>query len=122
MGLSAAAAFRKYTWGYSSGFGSSNNRKYLSTYRCSMISDRNLEIIGVYILSIAAVLTAWGGYQAALWSGIQDAGYNDSMALHSEAASDHSEAGRLRMLDVELFLQWMNALAEKKPLLQKFYS
>jgi hypothetical protein len=56
-----------------------------------------LEIVSVFILSVASLAAAWSGYQATGWSGEQS-------QLYSEASDARIESMRLSLVDQQLTL------------------
>jgi hypothetical protein len=46
--------------------------------------ERALELSAILLLSLAAVATAWSGYQASRWSGEQSRGYAQASATRIE--------------------------------------
>ena len=71
--------------------------------------ERILELGAVLLMSLAAVATAWSGYQAARWSGEQAQGYAKASAtrIKSQQAATHS--GQVRIDDLLYFNGWLNA-------------
>jgi len=65
-----------------------------------------LEIVEAVMLSLIAIATAWGSYQAARWNGRQGLLYGTSSRLRVEAAVAAAEGGQLRLLDVTTFNAW----------------
>lgn len=72
--------------------------------------DRRFELTEAVLLSLAAVLAAWAGFQAARWSGQQSDAYNDAGAARVEAVRASTLADQERTVDVVLFTQWLAAL------------
>jgi hypothetical protein len=60
-------------------------------------------------MGVVAVATAWGGYQAARWSGLQSAKYVEASGLRVEATLAATRAGQLTLYDLDEFNQWLNA-------------
>jgi hypothetical protein len=83
--------------------------------------ERRLEIAATVLLSIAAVATAWSGYQAALWDGIQSSDYTQASAARTKAAENHLEANQDRMIDLNLVESYLNAQAIGQPQLANHY-
>jgi hypothetical protein len=50
-----------------------------------------LEFTEATVLAIVAIATAWGGYQAALWSGHQSELYGQASKLRVEAGSEQDQ-------------------------------
>src|SRR3954468_3616362 len=73
--------------------------------------ERILELAAVVLLSLTTLATAWSGYQAARWSGEQSALYARASALRVQAGQQHTRAGQLRIDDLVLFDDWLEARA-----------
>jgi hypothetical protein len=69
-----------------------------------------VELVFTVILAIAAVGTAWAGFQSAKWSGVQANSYAAASAARIESSRLSTEASQLRTVDVITFTQWLNAL------------
>jgi hypothetical protein len=69
-----------------------------------------IELVFTVILALAAVGTAWAGFQSAKWSGVQANSYADASAARIESSRLSSEATQLRTVDVITFTEWLNAL------------
>lgn len=85
-------------------------------------TDRVLEIIMAIILGIVAVATAWSGYQAARWGGVQSTLYSRAGALRTESVRAANEGLIEMLLDVDIFTQWVNAESDDNEPLADFYS
>ena len=73
------------------------------------------------LLALAALATAWSGYQASVWSGIQSAQYTSSSVLRGKAAAKADEVARLRMVDAAMFTKWLEAAVEHRDTLALYY-
>jgi hypothetical protein len=71
--------------------------------------ERMLELGAVLLLSITTLATAWSGYQAARWSGDQSQKYAQASAGRIKAQRETTSAGQLRIADLVLFNDWLNA-------------
>jgi hypothetical protein len=71
--------------------------------------DRRVEMIAAILLSCATVLTAWSAYQATRWSGDQASDYTTASALRTESVRASTLANRQVLIDVETFLNWLDA-------------
>jgi hypothetical protein len=85
------------------------------------LSEKRLEIVATFLLSVAAVATAWSGYQAALWDGIQSSNYTQASASRTRASQNHLEANQDRIIDLELLENFLNAEAMGETELADFY-
>lgn len=69
------------------------------------------ELISAILLAIATVGTAWCAYQSAVWSGIQAFRIAESNRLSREATMLHLAANQQAMLDISVFLSYLDARA-----------
>jgi hypothetical protein len=76
--------------------------------------ERILELGAVLLLSLTTLATAWSGYQAARWSGEQSQHYARASATRVKAQQASTLAGQLRIGDLLLFDDWLNAHADGK--------
>ena len=80
-----------------------------------------MEIAATVLLSIAVVATAWSGYQAALWDGIQARDYTQASAARTSAAQNNLEANQNRIIDLSLVESYLDARAIGQLQLAEFY-
>ena len=83
--------------------------------------DRHFELLRRPSLSMAAVATAWSGYQAARWHGEQARAQSASIAARVESTRAANVANRQGEIDVALFTQWVDAYARDEVELAAFY-
>lgn len=84
-------------------------------------SERWLELGAILLLSLATLATAWSGYQAALWSGIQSQRYSQASALRVRADEDSVSGGQIHLGDLMLVNGWFNATESGNPKLAAAY-
>jgi hypothetical protein len=72
-------------------------------------TSRWLELGAVVLLSLATLATAWSGYQAALWSGVQSQRYSQASALRVRADEYSVSGGQTHLGDLMLVNGWFNA-------------
>jgi hypothetical protein len=80
-----------------------------------------VEIMAAVVISIAAALTSWVGFQAALWDGEQAAHYAQAGAVRVTATRAATAGGQMETADLLMFQQWLNATAQNETELQDFY-
>jgi hypothetical protein len=80
------------------------------------------ESLGLLLLSLATVGTAWCSYQATTWGAAGQRIMNQSVAASRRAATDHLRASQVALLDVLLFSQHINARAGSNEPLARFYA
>ena len=84
--------------------------------------ERRFEIVSTFILACAALFTAWSGYQASLWDGIQSSDYSRASALRVEAAQQESEANQYRLGHLDAFTTWLQAQTSGNDELASFFA
>jgi hypothetical protein len=77
--------------------------------------DRRVELIAAIMLSIATVVTAWSAYQATRWSGDQAENYTQASATRTESVRNSTLANRQILIDVDTFLNWLDAMQSGDP-------
>jgi len=84
-------------------------------------TERWFEVITAIMLGVVAVATAWSGYQATRWAGEQSTLYAQASALRVESTRDSTLAGQLRIYDVILVNNWINAYTQGNTKLANLY-
>ena len=84
------------------------------------MTDRT-EIVATVLLSLAAVATAWSGYQATRWNGEQTKASSRTNAIRIDAARAQGLAEAQKEVDVATFIQWIDAYAQDQTELKEFY-
>ena len=82
---------------------------------------RRLEVVATVLLSLAAVATAWSGYQATRWNGEQAKAAGRTNAIRVEAARAQGLSLAQTQVDVATFVQWVDAYALERTELADFY-
>jgi hypothetical protein len=80
------------------------------------------DIAAVVVISIAAVLTAWCGYESARWSELQAESYNNAMALRIQASEARDRGNALTSIDVGLYVQYLTAKDAGRTTFAKYLS
>ena len=70
---------------------------------------QTLELVEVAMLAVVAVATAWSGYQAAQWDGLQALRYGQSSHLRFEAEAASTLGGQQLVADTAAFNTWLQA-------------
>lgn len=84
------------------------------------MTDRT-ELVATVLMSVAAVATAWSGYQATRWNGEQTKASSRTNAIRIEAARAQGLAEAQKQVDVATFIQWIDAYAQDRAELAEFY-
>jgi hypothetical protein len=80
-----------------------------------------LELVSTILIAVAAVATAWSGYQSARWSGEQAKAYARANAARLESTRASGLANAQTQIDVATFTQWVDAFALEQEELADFY-
>jgi hypothetical protein len=82
---------------------------------------QRLEVLATILLAVAAVATAWSGYQATRWNGEQAKASSTTNAIRIEAARAQGLSEAQTQIDVATFTQWVDAYAREETQLADFY-
>ena len=82
---------------------------------------RWFEVVTAIMLGMVAVATAWSGYQAARWGGVQSTAYAQASALRVASTHDSTLAGQLRLYDLALVNSWLDAYSQGNSKLANIY-
>lgn len=80
-----------------------------------------IEAAAAIVLSLAGLATTWSGFQAALWDGRQAEHYARAGAIRSEATKRALDADMREEVELQLFIEWMDATAAGDARLAQFY-
>jgi hypothetical protein len=80
-----------------------------------------VEVVATVILALAAVATAWSGYQASRWHGQQAIAFSHANAARVESTRASDLADSQTEIDVATFTQWLDAYARHETELAAFY-
>lgn len=83
--------------------------------------ERRFEIVATVLLALTALATAWSGYQASLWDGVQSSNYTQASAARTEASQNHTEANQFRLADLGVFENYIDATVSGDTRLADFY-
>ncbi|GAA2033351.1 hypothetical protein GCM10009819_16790 [Agromyces tropicus] len=71
---------------------------------------RASEIVGVFLLSVVAVLTAWCGFQASKWGGEMSIAFSQASSARIQAANAEGEARSARTFDLTIYSAYVQAV------------
>ena len=80
-----------------------------------------IDVVATTVLALAAVATAWSGYQASRWHGEQAIAFSRANASRLESTRAASHADTQAQIDVATFTQWVDAYARDETRLAAFY-
>jgi hypothetical protein len=84
------------------------------------LSDRIVDVATVVLISLAAVATAWCGYQAARWSALQALDFSRANAARIDASIVANRADDVRAIEIALFVQYEAAVFRRDDAFAKF--
>lgn len=82
--------------------------------------DFFVDVAAVGLISLATVLTAWCGYQAARWSTLATRQYQEASSTRLAGATHAGRANALEIVDINLFLQYIIAVDESHTAVRDF--
>ena len=82
--------------------------------------DRWIEFLSAAILALAAISTAWCGYQAARWGGIQAVSFIEAIAAQQNSIQQANQAVLMQSLHIDLFVEWASAVSQEDQKLENF--
>ena len=85
------------------------------------ILEHPVEVVTAVSLSLAALLTSWSAYHAAVWDGVESAQFTRATELRTDSARLATHAGQLQGFDIFVFGQFLNAYAGGDKRLADFY-
>jgi len=83
--------------------------------------ERWFEVVTAIMLGLVTLATAWNGYQAARWRGVECTKYIQASALRVEATRNLTLAGQLRLYDLVLTNRWIDANTQGNTKLANIY-
>ena len=82
---------------------------------------RWVDTTAAILLALAAVATAWSSYQASRWTGEQAQTFSAANAARVESTKEAQLANSQQQVDIELFMQWVDASLTGDDTLEQFY-
>ena len=73
--------------------------------------DRWIEFLSAAVMALAAICTAWCGYQAARWGGVQAISFIEALAAHQDSIKQANQAVLTQSMHIDLFVEWTSAVA-----------
>ncbi|WP_136707640.1 hypothetical protein [Agromyces sp. H66] len=71
------------------------------------------EILGVFLLSVVAVLTAWCGFQASKWGGEMSIAFSQASSARIQAAGADGTARSARAFDLTIYAAYVEAVGNE---------
>ena len=71
-----------------------------------------VEVLATLLIAVAAILTAWAAFQHARWSGTQASEFRQAASAGTQATQATTVASMARIVDVGVFLQWLQAVQD----------
>jgi hypothetical protein len=98
-----------------------SSRRYVRYLYRQKRAERWFKFITAIMLCMVAIATAWSGYQAARWGGVQSSKYAQASALRVVSARDSTLAGQQRLYDLTAVNNWIAAYMQGDPALAALY-
>lgn len=76
--------------------------------------QRILDSWTAIILAVAAIVAAWGSFQASQWSGAQSDAQSTSAIARSEAGKLATDATQDTIIDSQMWLSWLASVSNKE--------
>ena len=73
--------------------------------------DRWIEFLSAAIMALAAICTAWCGYQAARWGGVQAVSFIEALAAQQNSIKQANQAVLIQSMHIDLFVEWTSAVS-----------
>lgn len=83
--------------------------------------EKIFEVIATLLLGFTALATAWSGYQASLWDGIQSSDSTQASAARTEASQLRTTANQYRLADLGVFESYIDATLTGRAEVATFY-
>jgi hypothetical protein len=84
--------------------------------------ERALEIVEAVLLATVAIATAWSGYQAARWDGVNGRDYALAAKYRAQANQAWTLGGQQRLFDSNTFYAWLAARTSGNDRLAALYT
>ena len=83
---------------------------------------RRIEFVGVLLIALTAVLTAWTAFESSKWGGVMSIEFSTANTLRTESVRQSNVANRQTIVDVSLFTSYVDAVATGDTRLADFYA
>jgi hypothetical protein len=83
-------------------------------------ASRLSDFLGLALMALATIGSAWSGFQSSLWSGVQTFALSDALRAGRIASEKDLLSSQQRTLDGQAFMEYSRALAEGNASLAKF--
>jgi hypothetical protein len=80
----------------------------------------SIELVFAILLLISTISSAFCVYQATRWSGTQSILFVESSKMRTESIRAHNEATAQRIVDITIFLNWIDARSQDDPVRADF--
>ena len=83
---------------------------------------RRIELAGVLLIALTAVLTAWTAFESSKWGGVMSIEFSTANATRTESIRQSNLANRQTVVDVSVFTSYVDAVAADDTNLADFYA
>ncbi len=73
-----------------------------------------IDVVGVFMLSAVAIITAWCGFEASKWGGEMSIAFSQASSARVQATNADGRSRDARMFDLVIWANYVQAVAENK--------
>ena len=73
-----------------------------------------IDVVGVFMLSTVAIITAWCGFEASKWGGEMSIAFSQASSARVQATNADGRSRDARMFDLVIWANYVQAVAENK--------
>lgn len=73
-----------------------------------------IDVVGVFMLSTVAIITAWCGFEASKWGGEMSIAFSQASSARVQATNADGRARDARVFDLVIWANYVQAVAENK--------
>ena len=70
-----------------------------------------IETVFLVLLLLTTFLSAFCAYQASVWSGVQNAKYQEATELRTESVRAYNDGNTQLLIDLNVFMTWADAVS-----------
>ncbi len=73
-----------------------------------------IDVVGVFMLSTVAIITAWCGFEASKWGGEMSIAFSQASSARVQATNADGRARDARVFDLVIWANYVQAVAENR--------
>jgi hypothetical protein len=71
--------------------------------------DVVIDTVATVLMGLATVATAWCGFEASIWGGIQTFSLAEAQGLSRQSVAEENRGRQVALLDISMFMNWLEA-------------